>query len=385
MSALPSMLFLDAWDGGAPVCGPPGDGVVRTIMDRPVPEAGRTLFPKRRDLSDWRDLDVGWGLVLPHNPDLHPADLAWAHDAPEPVRRLLAARQTEVGKHATIPVLRSYCPKVPKDADRRTSTAFLVNHRTGKPLHIRSKYGLGVDRIPRYLLLVGPPDPAGLSWSLQFALNATRCVGRLDLDDDGLENYVNALLSDWSNQPAQDDRVLVWSAFQKVGDPMGDLMRHAIGRKVVEKFSNDDDRSFRVKHAEGENATADALADALATEQPGLIVTTSHGQTETAGGPEILARGLGLPIDGLGREVTPERILERWQPGGAIWYSHACCGAGCFGGNRYEGVLTPDSRAARTLTSIGKLPPAVAPLPKALLAAKSPLRDSLRQSIRLST
>ncbi len=52
-------------------------------------------------------------------------------------------------------------------------------------------------RIPQYLLIYGSPDE--IPWSVQYSLNLSAFVGRLDLSvEEGLDNYVEALISDFA-------------------------------------------------------------------------------------------------------------------------------------------------------------------------------------------
>jgi hypothetical protein len=144
--------------------------------------------------SDWRDPNVGWGLVLPDDPNLSARRSANAADAPEPIRELL----------------------------RRRPGATVLRYRAGSPARARllwdatsevdvsiasSRLGVSAGCLPKYLLIYA--DPGRIPWSLQYALNVTRCVGRLDLDGEALENYVSALLSDWRTPPSSGRRIIV--------------------------------------------------------------------------------------------------------------------------------------------------------------------------------
>ena len=63
---------------------------------------------------------------------------------------------------------------LPRDKLRRYETDDIVYD----PDIVSSKHGVVSGRIPRYLLLYGPPSV--LPWELQYRLGATRYVGRLD-------------------------------------------------------------------------------------------------------------------------------------------------------------------------------------------------------------
>jgi hypothetical protein len=125
----------------------------------------------------------------------------------------------------------------------------------------------------------------------------------------------------------------------------------------------------------GESATAAALADALATHHPSLIVSTSHGMTGPLSNPAAMIDSLGLLVGVDGKLVSPLSLLEKWSPEGAVWYTHACCSAGSDSASRYAGLFDAGSDLERLLSGIaGTCGDRIAPLPLALLGAKKPLR-----------
>ncbi|TKJ17960.1 hypothetical protein [Blastococcus sp. CCUG 61487] len=103
-------------------------------------------------------------------------------------------------------------------------------------------------------------------------------------------------------------------------------------------------------------------------------MTTSHGKTGPLTDTAATLRDLGLPVDDDYSTLDPARLLDAWQPDGAIWYAHACCSAGSDGSSIYEGLLEPGSWADQVLTGIAGIGAHVAPLPEALLGAPRPLR-----------
>jgi len=75
--------------------------------------------------------------------------------------------------------------------------------------------------------------------------------------------------------------------------------------------------------------------------------------------------------------------LTAWEPDGAIWYAHACCSAGSDAVSLYRCLeqndptlclVKADSPIDRVLKGVAALGALVAPLPRALLGAKKPLR-----------
>ena len=59
----------------------------------------------------------------------------------------------------------------------------------------------------RYQRLIAA-SPSEVPWHVQYDLNPVRNVGRLDLDDEGLDRYVSALLDDWSGLASRHLRML---------------------------------------------------------------------------------------------------------------------------------------------------------------------------------
>jgi hypothetical protein len=346
---IPTQLSINAWtgtEGGA--TGETGEDAVRWGVKQHMQEALRFLVaPDAVPLYQWQHEQIGWGLVLPENENISPADRALAKDAPEPIRELLAARPGS-------PVFR-YSP----DLQNR---------------HLRR--GIGAGQLPYYLLIVG--SPAEIPWSLQYALNQPCFVGRLDLDETGLERYVNALLTEWADADSRPDQPVVWTVDHGHPDITW-LMRHAIAEPVGLKFTQDSDIGDKATILAGAAATVSGLTSALATKKPGLIVTTSHGMTGPLNNLELMAQQMGLLVDDVGATLQPDALLQQWQPDGAIWYAHACCSAGSDNTTSYKGLLTPGSPADQVLEAVAQSGARVAPLPKALLGAEKPLRAFIGQ------
>lgn len=324
------------------------------------PPAARTFLkpPPPADPRDWRDPRVGWGLVLPHNPQRTPAQLATADDAPPPIQEL-------VRKRDNAPVFR-----VPPDPI--LALTHLRNWRAQKDIAISgSSQGLSTSALPQYLLIYG--GPAAVSWDLQYQLATVARVGRLDLDGDPLDNYVRALLSDWSGSQIKVNQPVVWASSQ--GDPMTQIMRDAIAKPVFAKLREDSDIGAQATFLDGAAAaTAAQLRAALTARRPGLIVTTSHGQTGPLEDPALMTANMGLLVDSLGGLLDPQALLQDWQPDGAIWYAHACCSAGTSGRSLVAPLFDEGTPLGQLLRGLAGLSSMSAPLPRALLGAAKPLR-----------
>lgn len=335
---------------------------------------GRTTWAQRQNLAggtqqwlapgapadprDWRHPEVGWGLVLPDDDALTPAAKARADDAPL-LRPLLDER-------AGAPVLRwrpelrqGYLRRYYEDGSTQDLSAQAPSPGTAK------------GRIPQYLLIAA--SPRKIPWAVQYALNMSTFVGRIDFSDDaGLKNYVSALVNDWQGQAAQPHAPVVWRVDH--GEPdITWLMARAVAGKLWDKFQQDSDLDERTLLKDGD-ATSAALAAALVAKTPALVVTTSHGMTGPLDNADMLKSQLGAPVD-VGHQPLRLAQLAAWKPSGAIWYAHACCSAGADAPSRYQGLLPGDGLVGGMLNAVAAGAGAmVAPLPQALLGAEQPLR-----------
>jgi len=355
----PRELRVNAWTGaGSPQQPLPS----RTPWAQMEKVAGRTQWlgpPIPVDERDWTHPDVGWGLVLPDNDALSDAERANADDAPPAIRRLLQ-------KRANAPVLR-WRKGLQQGYLRRYYTA-----STPQDLSAQAPNpGIGKGRIPRYLLIYA--SPVEIPWALQYALNMSTFVGRLDLTGPALDHYVDALIGDWAGQTCNPRAPLVWSVDHGQNDITWLIMARAVAGKLWEKFENNGDLAKRQK-LNGATATREELGAALAEHSPALVVTTSHGMTGPLNDEAALRAQLGAPVD-TNHAVLGTQQLNGWQPSGAIWYAHACCSAGSDDVSRYMGLLPENGTISSLLNGIAKAAGAtVAPLPRNLLGAEKPLR-----------
>ena len=328
-----------------------------TIRERGALRPHLSLFADQRpDLTKWTE--AGWGLVLADHPDLDDRQRAEATDAPAAIRQLLDFR-------AGSPVLR-YRPEL-------GSTYFMLCERGQEPRKVKTaggEQGRDARQVPHYLLIVGSPKE--VPWQVQYVLNATHFVGRLDLDDIGLTHYVAALIDGWPSCVASRRTALTWAVDWGDSDITW-LMRHGLAEKLAAKYRDDPDVTTSV-HLPQEKATHAELLAALDGRQPGVIVTTSHGATPIDLGPADVQAALGRPVDQVGNVLTAETI-DDWQPEGAIWYAHACCSAGSDAATVYDRVAKPGSDVDRVLTGVAEKAGArTAPLPRQLLGCVRPLR-----------
>jgi hypothetical protein len=307
------------------------------------------------DPSDWAHPDIGWGIVMADRDDVAATEKAQGADAPEPIRRLIAAR-------GGAPIFR-YRP----DLDDQRLARYLPDGTRQDPEIGMTPYGTARGRLPLYLLILG--SPRDVPWRLQYSLNRRHCVGRLNLPSEGLRNYVEALLVGWSGMDCAATRAVVWTVDN---DSMTHKMAVTIAQLVEAGMRSDGE--LVVDAIAPSNATHNALTSALGASSPAVVVTSSHGKAGPLGESQAMRQSLGLPVDASGAPLDVPALLAAWKPTGAIWYAHACCSAGSADGTSFEGLLEPDSTADRVLRAVGLLGAAQAPLPTALLSAPKPLR-----------
>jgi hypothetical protein len=355
----PISLQVNAWDGQQTIV---GDLVAKTPFGQRAQgyKPATWLAPLAEvDMREWKHPDVGWGLVLPDNDDLTDKDRAGATDAPEAIQRLLASRPGS-------PVLRWR-----KELQQGYLRRYYPDGKSPQDLSTLSlKPGIKEGHVPRYLLIYASPQQ--IPWAVQYALNLSTFVGRLDLTGDGLEHYINALISDWATQPCDPTAPLIWQVNQGAQDITA-LMCRVVAGKVWEGIAGDPDLGNRLQ-LKDESATGADLYAALAERQPALVVTTSHGMTGPLNDQTVLATQLGLPVDRAGSPISLEGLMP-WKANGAIWYAHACCSAGADGQSRYRELFPADNSIGLMLNAVAaSAGSTIAPLPRALLGAPEPLR-----------
>ncbi len=150
------------------------------------------------------------------------------------------------------------------------------------------------------------------------------------------------------------------------------MMRNLIAEPIYQRMK--EDRDLAPVLIDDKAATVARLIEELSMRRPALVITTSHGQTGPLSDAKALGASLGFLLDQVKKPVTPVALLERWNPGGAIWYAHACCSAGSDNNTNFRGLLEKDTTADRIVRKVAELGSMVAPLPLGLLRAKQPLR-----------
>ena len=354
----PEHLQANVWTGQVSPDGAPGSPAwaqTRRFAGSVRRELAAAGLP---DSKNWRDERVGWGLVLPDDDALSDEDRATAADAEEPIRRLRQAR-------GDAPVFRYR-----RDGGANYLFRYFADGREPEKLSVQaSRPGIGDKQLPKYLLIVAGPDV--VPWSVQYTLNMWGYVGRLPLSGEPLRRYVDALLSDEAE--ADPAAAVVWRVDHGDHDITW-LMARVVAGAVWDRIKADDELKDRSVCLKDGDATAGKLVDVLQDRAPGFVLTTSHGLTGPLDDGAALAAGLGLPVDAE-HAPLPLDAAAAWEPGGAIWYAHACCSAGSDAASRYAGLFTPEDDLGAVLHGVAAGAGArVAPLPVALLGAEKPLR-----------
>jgi len=303
-------------------------------------------------LTEWQHPDVGWGVVMSSTRTKVPASLA----------QLIAKRKAHIFR---------FTPNWER------CYTYLRNETLGRDVAIAgSPRGMGPGRLPHYLLIIGPPTE--VPWSVQFALGATRAVGRIPLEGAALDNYIQALLTDFKADAADPYSTVTWAVDVNDTD-ITELMRTFIAAKVQQQLVNDDEIGaaravFLDGKTEPEAATIARFSKVVTEQRPGLIVTTSHGLTGPLNDVERMKGTLGLPVDQQQTPLDPAALLKTWSPGGAVWYCHACCSAGADRPSAFAALFDEGAELRRILNAIAETGPSVAPLPMQLLGHSRPVR-----------
>ncbi len=383
---LPTHLRLNAFSG------PEGVAPAKATMQHTIAEKSRVLRwalgqplavepelrpPQPADPTQWQDPRVGYGVILPEPDGLTSEQLKTGSDAPEPIFELIRKRPGT----AVLRYRRSFDPG--------QRSLFLRNWAAGTDISL-DRPPVGLEKpgepprgaLPSYLLIAAPPgDGEGqIPWDFQYVLNTFRWAGRLDLDEDGLSNYISHLLNGWSTASSQVKRSVIWPVDHGGGD-ITTLMRKTLARKIAKQLEEDDDLRPGLREFDGSAEILDggSLIAALRDHQPALILTTSHGRTGPTDDLERMAAQLGLPVDGEFRTLDLDALVDQWQPQGAIWWCHACCSAGADSQSIYSDLFPHDSEIATMLRAVAALGARTAPLPRRLLGASAPLRAFVGQ------
>ena len=354
---LPGTLSINAWTGAETPSSPPGANALKWGMTQRFDPPDDLLAPPPEEPWNWRDPEVGWGLVVPENLGINAA-LRWtAVDQPETIQRLLASRPGS-------PVLRYI------KGENAHVRRYRENGTYQDPALDGGDRGVKTGALPWYLLICAPPST--IPWEFQYAANMSAYVGRLALEGVALERYVNALMNEWKGSAIDPRAPVVWSANHGAPD-ISWLMDAAISQKTFAAYATDADLNHRAGCFNAD-ATAAQLIATLEAKRPALVVTTSHGMTGPLDDEQKMKEDLGLLVDVNHDLLRPDALLHTWKPGGAIWYSHACCSAGSDTISTYAGLLDEGSAVRNTLRAVTeKCGASIAPLPTALLGAEEPL------------
>jgi hypothetical protein len=255
----------------------------------------------------------------------------------------------------------------PRRRDSQRFQIFLAPSRYSWRLSKLLVIPSGIDQVPFYLLICG--SPRAVPWEIQFRLNLSRAVGRLDLSQEGLDHHVTSLLSESRESAANPLNTVVWATSS---DWVTKVMTAAVAEPLCSSFQADTHLRQGAQCLLGDEATVEASQSARPT-MPGLY---SHHWSWLHGFDATWAwRTTRGPGRCFARPVDADPVLNEWQPDGAIWLGLACCSAGARSRNSLHGLLPLTSAQHDTLDRVAsEHGPAVAPLHRALLGAAKPLR-----------
>ena len=363
---LPRELTINASEGRGTLKGATADSAEQWVLETTPPPVRPFLAPpKPADPVNWSDERVGWGLIVQDRDDFTEQQKIDLADVDQPIRDLVADREKKIGK--PVPVFRYRA----KASDR---FRLLRDYRNKMDVAITgSPQGVAAGSVPRYLLIHGSPKQ--VPWQLQYILNTTYAVGRLDLTGDALGNYVRALLADWKQDPPNANRALIWSVDLGEAD-ITRLMRDAIAAPLHGMMAGDRDIGANAVFIDGTKAPAlkGELIRVLGKNRPAVVVTTSHGRTGPLNDVEAMKTSLGLLEDQNFEIFDAPELTAAWDPYGTIWYAHACCSAGSDENTIFDSLFEASSDIARVLNGVSKTGPMVSPLPTALLGHSRPIR-----------
>ncbi len=296
----------------------------------------------------WQNEDRGWGVVVPARPGMSEDALRNLVDVHPVLKDVLTQRNGVVLRYvqddmAAAVQLRDLRGGMSRDLDVAGGTV-----------------GQGHGEIPLYLMIVASPEE--IPWAFQYTLQSKFRVGRLDLTDEGLANYCDALLNGFDDAGVG-RRIAAWSVSEP-GDITA-LIRARVAKPIVDGLRA---AGHTVDFADGEIGTASVSdLESLLSGNPRLILTTSHGATPV-GAPNLLDQ-LGRPVDD-SHQVC--HVPTDYAPRGAVWFAHACCSAGVNGDSRVRALVAGDT--ALLMDGLAALGSRTAPLPRELLGRPRPLR-----------
>lgn len=354
VDTLPADVAINAWAGSA------ARGDLEPKANRWGARGGLPASQQPMDLGtpadpkDWRSKDVGYGVLLAETAE-HDKVKALGRDASPAVQQLLKARPDTV-------MLRWHTK-----LDTRHIRRYFPDGTWQEPKIGLSPFGTGKGQLPRYVTIIGGPDE--IPWSVQYAFETRHAVGRLPLDDAGLANYIEALLNGFADLDVDVRAPLMWTV-SHAGDITAE-MRAVISTPLEAALT--DAQLPRFEHLADDSATGAELLAKLGAAKPALVVTSSHGLAE--GSAAVLRAGLGLPVDATHAPVALADLVAA-IPGGAIWYSQACCSAGSDGLSKYGGLLKA-GQVLDIVENVAALGSTVAPAVLALLGRPAPIRGFL--------
>lgn len=301
LMALDGQVPVPALDGAVPYADPGLSPAVGPVQ--PQDRDGGDRGSRKHLPEDWPG--QGWGVVVA------------AGDEPllEPLRPLLDLREQVQG--------RRYRPLVVPPGLRAPALNTWVARQFRPGAEVNPN-------LPRYLLLVGPPDR--LPWAVDVELGARGLFpGRLPLDDSkALTAYAHKLVAQEQAQAPGRCLVQVGAALDAPDQPSGrsaalELAEEALVRPLLEHLTQSAP-DLELCALVDTLTDPDALLQAAA--QAGVLLTVNHGLGVKSGGAAYQRDHQGAPSFLREGSIQPGQLARGAFVPGGVWLSWSCFGAG---------------------------------------------------------
>lgn len=303
-----------------------------------------------------------WGVIAPEGPR--------GDELLGRIERLIARRREQQEGHEV------QIHRVPPGMDAAAASRWRKQVFEGPTVRRRD--------VPRYVLVLGELDE--VSMELQVILGSDGYAGRLAFDaPQDYEAYVDKVLR-WEHGPASVPRAR--ALFHTVRDrsaatTVGHRSLMAPGLQLARGYHHEGEfrASELVEVEHGYTPKPGPLLQAVASPEPGLLFTISHGAGAPRGGWRSIdeQRRLqgGMSFGRSGGLLTGEALGGRAFLPGGVWFMLACFGAGTPSTSKYEPWLRHLGEAGRFTGSLEAVPaslpvdgrPFIASLPKSVLAS----------------
>ncbi len=226
---------------------------------------------------------------------------------------------------------------------------------------------------PHYVLIIGGPDQ--VPFGLQALLDISASVGRLDLDPEELDVYVQKVIRlEQANKTNLGREAFFFATNHGPRDPTY-FSHHSMIEPLIEKAQN---MRFKTQSLLEKDATKENFLKTLADTRPALVYTASHGvadpswdlQTQEQMNGAILDQKF-VPNQPLGPDclITAEDIPhDKPFLEGSVFFQFACFGYGTSADDEFTYWINKLIPPARQQNEIKFQKDFIAALPRRLLA-----------------